>query len=283
MVEDTAELIAYWTEVGQCSPHLHSRRPCITDAYCHQSVRRLLARYLDPIETPAQLKVLKLDLYNEATWTQYSRYFFERGMPVYAIDICPEIIHLSCQRVTDWGHRALLTPVQSDFRNIPFADNSFDVTFSYGSIEHVSQWRLALKEQVRVTNHGGLIFVGVPNLLNIWLKPLIQRLFERTLRMYMNREIHFPWWRIRDAVARLDVTDVQVHGVQIFPKPIRFVDLITENYLANHQDQWWIRWLSQSKRAALYPLLVVSNWVERQDGRFNLLAGDTIVVKAIKK
>lgn len=84
-------------------------------------------------------------------------------------------------------------------------------------------------------------------------------------------------------MTQLDVTDVQVHGVQIFPKPLRFLDLVTENYLANHQKRRLIRWLSEVKRATLPPLLVVSNWVERQDGWFNLLAGDTIVVKAVKK
>jgi SAM-dependent methyltransferase len=283
MPEDTTELIDYWTQVGRCSPHLHSKRPCITDAYCYESVRRLLAKYLDSVETPGRLRVLKLDLYNEATWTQYSHYFFERGMSVYAIDICPEIICLSCQKVTSCGYRSLLMPAQGDFRRIPFADNSFDVTFSYGSIEHVAQWRLALQEQVRVTNEGGLVFVGVPNLLNIWLKPFIQRLFERTLRAYMNREIHFPWWRIRNAVAALDVTDVQVHGVQILPKPIRFLDLMTENYLANHQDGRLIRGLGNFKCAILRPLLAASNWIERRDHWLNLFAGDTIVVTAIKR
>lgn len=282
-MKDTAELIAYWTQVGQRSPHLHSRRPCITDTYCHESVRCLLARYLDLVESTTRPRVLKLDLYNEATWTQYSRYFFERGMSVYAIDICPAIICLSYQKVASSGYRSLLTPLQADFREIPFADNSFDVTFSYGSIEHVRQWRLALQEQVRVTRKEGLIFVGVPNLLNIWLKPLIQRMFEHTLQTYMNREIHFPWWRIRNAVAGLDVTDVHVHGVQILPKPLRFLDLMTENYLASHQDRRLIRGLNGLKRAALRPLIVVSDWIERRDCWINLFAGDTIVVKATKR
>lgn len=284
MPEDTAELITYWTQVGQCSPHLHSRKPCVTDSYCQKSVRRLLSKYLDPVDASGRLKVFKLDLYNEATWTQYSRYFFERGMAVYAIDICPEIIALARPRVEVWGYRSLLTPFQGDFRSIPCADGVFDVTFSYGSIEHVAHWRLALQEQIRVTRQGGLILVGVPNLLNIWLKPLIQSIGERigVMGKYMNHEIHFPWWRIRNAVTELDVTDVQVHGVQILPKPIRFLDLVTEIYLANHQDRRLNQALSALKRAVLCPLLLASDWIERRDCWVNLFAGDTIVVKATK-
>jgi SAM-dependent methyltransferase len=244
----------------------------------------LLSKYLDSIDDPRHLKVFKLDLYNEATWTQYSRYFFEQGMSVYAIDICPEIIALARPRVEVWGYRALLTPFQGDFRSIPCADGVFDVTFSYGSIEHVAQWRRALQEQVRVTRKGGLVLVGVPNLLNIWLKPLIQSIGERigVMGKYMNHEIHFPWWRIRNAVAELDVANVQVHGVQILPKPIRFFDLMTEIYLANHQDRRINQALSDLKRVVLHPLLLASDWIERRDGRINLFAGDTIVVKATK-
>ncbi len=280
--DDTSELIAYWSRVGQRSPHLHSKRPCITDAYCRKSVYRLLSRYLDDMGDPTRLKVLKFDLYNEATWTQYSRYFFDRGISVYAIDICPEIINLACQRVASRGHRSLLTPFQGDFRQLPFADNYFDVSFSYGSIEHVAQWRLALKEQIRATRDGGLILVGVPNLLNIWLKPLLQRAFEGILNEYMNHEIHFPWWRIRRAVAELGGTDIQVHGVQIFPKPIRFLDLITENWLINHRQSWFMRELGDLKCAVLRPMIAAFEWMEQHDWDINLFAGDTIVVKAIK-
>jgi SAM-dependent methyltransferase len=283
--ESVPGLIAYWRQVGQCSPHLRSQRPCMTDSYCRRAVWRLLSRYLAPVQDRTPLKVFKLDLYNEATWTQYSCYFFERGMVVYAIDICDEIITLARRRTAQTGYRDWLMPSQADFRRIPFADNSFDVSFSYGSIEHVREWRLALEEQVRVTRRGGLILVGVPNLLNIWLKPFIQSTLELLgiMGIYMNHEIHFPWWRIRNAVAELDVTDIHVHGVQILPKPARFLDLATENYLAHHQEYCLIRGLTALKRAVLSPLLTVSEWIEQQDHWVNLLAGDTIVVKATKR
>jgi SAM-dependent methyltransferase len=282
---DTAELIAYWSQVGQHSPHLHSSQPCITDAYCQNSVRRVLSRYLDSVDAFPGFRVLKLDLYNEATWTQYSHYFFERGMSVYAIDICPEIIDLARQRVASYGYHSLLLPLQGDFRELPFVDNSFDVTFSYGSIEHVAEWRLALGEQIRVTREKGLILVGVPNLLNIWLKPLIQGVFELTgiMGKYMSHEIHFPWWRIRNAVTEFDVTDVQVHGVQILPKPIRFLDLMTEIYLTRYPDRRLTRGLGALKRAALCPMLPIWDQIEQRDWWINLVAADTIVVKATKR
>jgi SAM-dependent methyltransferase len=246
-------------------------------------VYRLLSRYLDSIGDPTCIKVLKFDLYNEATWTQYSGYFFERGISVYAIDICPEIIDLACNRVAARGYGSLLTPFQGDFRQLPFTDDYFDVSFSYGSIEHVAEWRLALEEQIRITRDGGLILVGVPNLLNIWMKPLLQCVFEGILNEYMNHEIHFPWWRIRRAVAELGGTDIQVHGVQIFPKPVRFLDLMTESWLVNRRHSRLVQELGALKCAVLRPMISAFEWIERHDWGINLFAGDTIVVKAIKR
>lgn len=55
--------------------------------------------------------------------------------------------------------------VQAVGEALPFADGSFDLTFSHEVLEHVADDRATLAEMVRVTRPGGRIFLFVPNRL----------------------------------------------------------------------------------------------------------------------
>lgn len=55
-----------------------------------------------------------------------------------------------------------------DFRvgfaeKLDFDDNTFDFTYSLEVIEHVKEYKEMVKEMVRVTKTGGLIFIQTPN------------------------------------------------------------------------------------------------------------------------
>ena len=47
--------------------------------------------------------------------------------------------------------------------SLPFQDESFDVVSSYQTIEHVSDVKACLKEMIRVTKKGGVIFLQFPD------------------------------------------------------------------------------------------------------------------------
>lgn len=55
--------------------------------------------------------------------------------------------------------------VQAVGESLPFADGSFDLTFSHEVLEHVTDDRAVLAEMVRVTRPGGLVVLFVPNRL----------------------------------------------------------------------------------------------------------------------
>lgn len=55
--------------------------------------------------------------------------------------------------------------VQAVGEALPFADGSFDLTFSHEVLEHVADDRATLAEMVRVTRPGGRIVLFVPNRL----------------------------------------------------------------------------------------------------------------------
>ena len=58
-------------------------------------------------------------------------------------------------------------PVQGDIFHIPFKDNTFDLTYNSGVIEHFPDPfnKKAIREMVRITKTGGTVIVIVPNSL----------------------------------------------------------------------------------------------------------------------
>jgi len=56
---------------------------------------------------------------------------------------------------------------KGDIFNLPFKNNSFDVVFNKGVIEHFTNYKEAIEEMVRVTKIGGKVIIAVPNKLNI--------------------------------------------------------------------------------------------------------------------
>jgi ubiquinone/menaquinone biosynthesis C-methylase UbiE len=57
-----------------------------------------------------------------------------------------------------------LALVVADLRNLPFRDESLDLVWNSSTIEHLDDPASALVEMQRVTQQGGKVFVGVPNL-----------------------------------------------------------------------------------------------------------------------
>jgi SAM-dependent methyltransferase len=53
--------------------------------------------------------------------------------------------------------------VVADARRLPFADDSFDVVFSYHALEHIPQPGKAVAEMRRVVRTDGGVWVGTPN------------------------------------------------------------------------------------------------------------------------
>ncbi len=52
--------------------------------------------------------------------------------------------------------------VKGDVRHMPFKDNTFDIIFSGGVVEHFEETYEALSEHVKILKNGGQILIGVP-------------------------------------------------------------------------------------------------------------------------
>lgn len=52
----------------------------------------------------------------------------------------------------------------ADCRNLPFADNTFDIVYSLGVVEHFPETKIAIYEHCRVLKPGGYFFLTTPHL-----------------------------------------------------------------------------------------------------------------------
>ncbi|MCX7854915.1 MAG: class I SAM-dependent methyltransferase [Anaerolineae bacterium] len=78
----------------------------------------------------------------------------------------PHVFGVEVER--EWACQAqacAASVVQAVGETLPFADSSFDLTFSHEVLEHVTDDRATLAEMVRVTRPGGRIVLFVPNRL----------------------------------------------------------------------------------------------------------------------
>ncbi|HKA39376.1 MAG TPA: class I SAM-dependent methyltransferase, partial [Burkholderiales bacterium] len=93
----------------------------------------------------------------------------------------------------DPAHAGRATLQQGDAESLEFADESFDLVYSYHALEHIPRYRAALAEMRRVLTEGGHYCVGTPNRLR--------------LLGYMGSKDASPWqkllWNAQDWSARL--------------------------------------------------------------------------------
>lgn len=95
-------------------------------------------------------------------------YFTERDAIVKGIDITPQSVKTTSKRG--------LCVMEADARQLPFKNNSFDIVYSIGVIEHFRETQMALKEQARVCRPGGTVVAVVPNMVTPYSIGMI--LFE---------------------------------------------------------------------------------------------------------
>ena len=88
----------------------------------------------------------------------------KQGAKVSVLDFSPHAIDIL--RRSAKGKGVSLFSVRADAERIPFSDNTFDLVYSQGLIEHFLPPDELMKEQVRIVKPGGFILVDVPQLFS---------------------------------------------------------------------------------------------------------------------
>jgi ubiquinone/menaquinone biosynthesis C-methylase UbiE len=168
----------------------------------------------------------------------------EAGANVTAVDLTSWAVETTRRRLAAFGLQAEVR--QEDAERLPFADESFDLVFSWGVIHHSSDMDRALSELVRVTRRGGSIVLMVYHRRSLFF--LVYRGFQRFLPLARRLGLHFEGARsgetqgliarhftvaeIREKLERAGLRNVWVlpygQDAELLPLPRRIRLPITE-------------------------------------------------------
>ena len=127
----------------------------------------------------------------------------ERGARVAGIDLDRESLALARAGLAG---RAGSGALQADVFRLPFPDGAFDRIVCSEVMEHVHDYRGAIRELVRVLRPGGTLGVTVPTATSEWLYLALSRLY------FESPGGHIRVFRPRDLARALAASGVRVEG-----------------------------------------------------------------------
>lgn len=213
-----------WDEVLRHSPHKDLNKVLLTDKYYVDSRTKLLSDWLPDKKG---LKLLKFDLYNEATGTEgFGEWFIERGYKYYGVDISKEVVKLAKKKFST------RTDVRNfkvgDIRDLPFKDNFFDIIISLGTIEHIRENVQAVKEAYRVLKPGGIFVSGINNKFDLWLAYLVNEFANKTFKHLSSYEPSYFPWEQKKWFVEAGFINIKITGMLMFPHILRYIELFLE-------------------------------------------------------
>ena len=109
------------------------------------------------------------------------------GGHIYALDLTTVALQLT--REASEQHGAVVRLVAGDTLYLPFPDESFDLDFSQGLLEHFSDPRPVIREQARVLLPGGHLLVDVPQRYSLYTFYTLHK------RRLMKKGAWFAEWK----------------------------------------------------------------------------------------
>lgn len=206
-----------WEAAARSLPDLYGARSTQCYRVCEID---LVRRHLG---SPRGRTVLKLDLWNEAVNTRLLQWLEAQGARVFGIDlsaITTGRARANFLREDRIGHFA-----QADIRGLPFASESFDFVYSMGTIEHIREYELAVREVRRVLRPGGTAIIGVPHRWDPFLRPFVVWVLQRLDRYPYSPERTFSAGQLRQVMERNGLRVKQRTGLMFVPGVVRLADL----------------------------------------------------------
>lgn len=103
-------------------------------------------------------KILEVGIGSGTDFIQWVR----AGAKAYGVDLTEEAVRHAKKRLDIYGLSAEEVRV-ADVENLPYADDTFDLVYSWGVIHHTPNTIKALEELIRVTRRGGKIKIMIYN------------------------------------------------------------------------------------------------------------------------
>jgi SAM-dependent methyltransferase len=210
-----AGYVAFWNDVGESFPSL---KGAPSTAYYFECERTLCEHFFPDVKGKS---LLKTDLWDEAKNTEILRWAATGGARPFGIDIAFATVRQACQ--LDWPDRPGFA--LADVRRLPFRSNSMDLIYSMGTIEHFTDYPVAVAELFRVLKPGGTAIIGVPNKLDPFLRPLMVTLMNRFGLYDYGMERSFTPLELCRLLESAGFRVTGLSGVLFIPGWLRMLDL----------------------------------------------------------
>jgi exosortase/archaeosortase family protein len=205
----------FWHDVGDHFPDLGG---AASTAFYRDNEIRLLSSHVPDWRG---LRILKTDLWDEARNTRIMQWAASQGAEVFGIDISEPTL----RQANEGFAPGALKAARADVRRLPFADASFDVIYSMGTIEHFDESADAVAEMARVLKAGGRVILGVPNRLDPFLRPLLVWLLWVLGHYGYGFEKSYSRRALRRMLQRAGLTVIDESGILFIPGWLRMADL----------------------------------------------------------
>lgn len=232
--------LAMWDRVAASMPDFVTAP---STGYYRRREIDLIRRAAGPL---AGKRVLKLDLWNEAINTRILEWVSAEGADAYGLDLSHVVANRALHNSR--GEQFDISIVRADIREVPFRDQSFDVVYTMGTIEHIAEYKHALREIHRVLRVGGTAIIGVPNFWDPFLRPLIVAVMELLGRYPYAPEKSFTWRELRRDVEEAGLDVREMTGILALPGVLRMLDLFLHVRLG--MSQGWTNWFVKPFDAA---------------------------------
>lgn len=147
MPDSIKDVAAQWGKEWTVSPDSVINTSNISEKYKVMIFERILR------QLPEDAAVLEIGCGNGA-WLRLLRERHPK-LKAFGLDVSSEAVAIST------GHG--IQPTLGDARNMPYPDDTFDLVFSFGTIEYFPETERAVWEHIRVMKPGGFVWIEIPN------------------------------------------------------------------------------------------------------------------------
>jgi ubiquinone/menaquinone biosynthesis C-methylase UbiE len=143
-----------------------------------------------------------------------SAYMMNDGAELHLLDYSKNSLSLICKALPVSSR---VNPVGADAFRAPFRDETFDVVFHQGLLEHFRpvEARALLKENIRILKTGGILLVDVPQRWHVY--TLVKHVLIAMNAWFAGWEREFSVRELRGELTSLGMRFVHAYGEWMYP------------------------------------------------------------------
>lgn len=150
----------------------------------------------------------------------------KRGAEVIGLDVSSSAIYTAKNLATQLGVKSQVDFIIGDAQFLPFKDQTSEVVVCSETLEHVTDYKQAFSELVRVTNKSGYLCLTVPNLLSTLFFEYLVLLFIGQPQYVkklscVEKEHIFHIFKLRNLLNREDIRLLKIQSIDFLHLPPR--------------------------------------------------------------